>query len=375
MPFMSSALSTDCRGVHVLIRPSVLLLSRACVAGVLHTPYKLYMLIDYVPGGDLFQQLQENHGRQRMYSEQHVAEIMVQVLDAVAYLHSKGIAHRDLKPDNLLLRQADSTSSSGGSEAAAAAPAPTVVLCDFGFARHMDERDGGGDGSGAGAAPITPGGPLAGDAFAEQLRAANSRSAAAGGGGARGGATADGATEGAAAAAAVPGGAKLRRGLSLGSQRHLELTTCGTPHYIAPEVIRSSKSTNTNSSSSSSSRPKSRGRRNGGNGGGGGYDCKCDVWSLGVILHVLLVGFPPFDLSYGESVHELYDEILHKPVEEECLAHQVCAVPKQPNYYRLATKAKHQRIMPQCKAAAVAATCSLLLPAATCCCLLLPAAA
>ena len=195
MPFMSSALSTDCRGVHVLIRPSVLLLSRACVAGVLHTPYKLYMLIDYVPGGDLFQQLQENHGKQRMYSEQHVAEIMVQVLDAVAYLHSKGIAHRDLKPDNLLLRQADSTSSSGGSEAAAAAPAPTVVLCDFGFARHMDERDGGGNGSGAGTAPITPGGPLAGDAFAEQLRAANSRSAAAGGGGARGGATADGATE------------------------------------------------------------------------------------------------------------------------------------------------------------------------------------
>ena len=212
-----------------------------CV-GVLDTPYKLYLLIDYIPGGDLFQQLQEHHRAQRMYSEQHVAELMVQILDALAYMHCKNIAHRDLKPDNLLLRK----------DRGAGIQAPTVIICDFGFARHMDDRD-----SEGAASPITPGGPLA------RARQADQREEAAAGGRAR--------------------------SLSLGSQRHLDLTTCGTPHYIAPEVIRSKEGTRIYGVSAPSVR----------------YDCKCDVWSLGVIYHVLLVGFPPFDLD-GDDVNQVW---------------------------------------------------------------------
>ena len=50
-----------------------------------------------------------------------------------------------------------------------------------------------------------------------------------------------------------------------------KLTICGTPNYIAPEVLAGSK--------------------------GGGHSFEVDVWSIGVILYALLVGTPPFQTS------------------------------------------------------------------------------
>jgi len=46
----------------------------------------------------------------------------------------------------------------------------------------------------------------------------------------------------------------------------------GTVYYLAPEVIE------------------------------GDYDEKCDVWSIGVILYILIAGGPPFDGANGKEV-------------------------------------------------------------------------
>ena len=56
----------------------------------------------------------------------------------------------------------------------------------------------------------------------------------------------------------------------------------GTPYYIAPEVLA------------------------------GNYGPKCDIWSCGIILYVLLCGAPPFN---GKSDREILEKIRLKPLD------------------------------------------------------------
>lgn len=64
-------------------------------------------------------------------------------------------------------------------------------------------------------------------------------------------------------------------------------TFCGTPNYLAPEVLATK--------------------------GEGNYTNKIDNWSLGVILYIILVGFPPFsddelEKQIKEGKYDFYDE-------------------------------------------------------------------
>ncbi|XP_022599325.1 serine/threonine-protein kinase Sgk2 isoform X2 [Seriola dumerili] len=63
------------------------------------TPEKLYFVLDYVNGGELFFHLQ----RERCFSEPRARFYTAEVASAIGYLHSLNIVYRDLKPENILL--------------------------------------------------------------------------------------------------------------------------------------------------------------------------------------------------------------------------------------------------------------------------------
>lgn len=56
----------------------------------------------------------------------------------------------------------------------------------------------------------------------------------------------------------------------------------GTPYYIAPQVIN------------------------------GSYDQKCDIWSCGVILYILLCGSPPFN---GKNQKQIMQNVKYRPLQ------------------------------------------------------------
>ncbi|CAJ1973974.1 unnamed protein product [Sphenostylis stenocarpa] len=153
---------------HKMVDQLGILMLFACTRHVLASRTKIYIILEFITGGELFDKI-IHHGR---LSEADSRRYFQQLIDGVDYCHSKGVYHRDLKPENLLL---DSLGN--------------IKISDFGLS-----------------------------ALPEQ-------------------------------------GVSILR------------TTCGTPNYVAPEVLSHK-----------------------------GYNgAVADVWSCGVILYVLLAGYLPFD--------------------------------------------------------------------------------
>jgi len=88
----------------------------------------LHLVTELCTGGELFDAIiAKSQSIEGHYSEHDAASIINDILDAIAYCHSKGIVHRDLKPENFLFL----TKSED---------APIKII-DFGLSRHKDTDD------------------------------------------------------------------------------------------------------------------------------------------------------------------------------------------------------------------------------------------
>ncbi|XP_066595894.1 serine/threonine-protein kinase unc-51 [Prorops nasuta] len=150
--------------------------------------HNVFLVMEYCNGGDLADYL----GAKGTLSEDTIRVFLRQLSGAMKALHAKGVVHRDLKPQNILLSH----------NCGKSCPQPhqiTLKIADFGFARFL--RDG-----------------------------------------------------------------------------VMAATLCGSPMYMAPEVIMSLQ-----------------------------YDAKADLWSLGTIVFQCLTGKAPFQAHTPQALKLIYE--------------------------------------------------------------------
>ncbi len=67
----------------------------------------LFLVQDYVEGQTYQALLKIRRNQKRGFSEPEVTQLLWQILPVLEYIHSMGVIHRDISPDNLILRSCD----------------------------------------------------------------------------------------------------------------------------------------------------------------------------------------------------------------------------------------------------------------------------
>src|SRR5688572_22244608 len=84
-----------------------------------------YFVMEYVEGKTLYDLMQPPPvGEGRNFTEQEALDITIQIGEALAHAHRRGLIHRDVKPKNILLT-----------------PQGVAKLTDLGLAREKDDKD------------------------------------------------------------------------------------------------------------------------------------------------------------------------------------------------------------------------------------------
>lgn len=86
----------------------------------LHDRSKLYLLMEYIPGGELFKYLVQ----EKFLNEKKTSFYIIQMSTALKFLHNFGIVYRDLKPENCMLDKDG-----------------YLILTDFGLAKKSTQSE------------------------------------------------------------------------------------------------------------------------------------------------------------------------------------------------------------------------------------------
>lgn len=86
----------------------------------------IFIVMEYIQGGDLNKYVRNYYKgskNNRLLPEDRVAELMKQLAEGLKYLHSYGIIHRDIKPDNIMMTDTS--------------PSAKLKIMDFGLSKLM----------------------------------------------------------------------------------------------------------------------------------------------------------------------------------------------------------------------------------------------
>lgn len=88
----------------------------------------LYIVMEFVPGATLATYLRRLEQRGQIVRLNETLTILAQVAEALGYAHRQGVVHRDIKPDNILLKPLDEPDREGD-------PPVRAMVTDFGLAK------------------------------------------------------------------------------------------------------------------------------------------------------------------------------------------------------------------------------------------------
>jgi serine/threonine-protein kinase len=66
-----------------------------------------FLVQDYIEGDNYYQLFKQRQSQSKSFSEEEVINLLHNILPVLTYIHSLDIVHRDISPDNLILRKSD----------------------------------------------------------------------------------------------------------------------------------------------------------------------------------------------------------------------------------------------------------------------------
>lgn len=99
---------------------------------------RIFLILDYVTGGDLFDVIAKGPN----FNEMECVHLLLDLLRATRFLHSKNICHRDIKPENCLLYYLPTNDQNATQmNSSCNILSSTLKLTDFGLATYITENE------------------------------------------------------------------------------------------------------------------------------------------------------------------------------------------------------------------------------------------